>query len=117
MLAAELARARGLAPPARLQAPSLDAETAAEARVKEGVYCCACVLEYQMADHVDFLEWLQGSLLPEMQVVRRSLRSMFGVTVLWHRCNVSRIQAVGHWLLCSSRSGSDAGPAQWLCHL
>jgi hypothetical protein len=70
MLAAEVHKARQLAPVATVAQATIDGATAAALLAKEGAYSIACTLEYQLFDFLDFTEWLQGSLLPELVVVR-----------------------------------------------
>jgi hypothetical protein len=68
-IVAALQQARALAPPAVLASGADDAATRGVLRQKEAVYSAACALEFELRNHVDFAEWLQGSLLPELQAV------------------------------------------------
>jgi hypothetical protein len=70
MLAAEVHKARQLAPVATVAQATIDGVTRAALLAKEGSYSVACTLEYQLFDFLDFTEWLLGSLLPELVVVR-----------------------------------------------
>lgn len=70
LLANAVQMARQMAPAAALAIPALDQATLEAVRHKEAIYCAACTLAYELYDHIDFVEWLQGSLLPELAVVR-----------------------------------------------
>lgn len=61
--------ARHSVPHAILAAPTIDAASLSALLAKEAMYNAACCATYELFDHLDFKEWLDNSLLPDLLVV------------------------------------------------